>query len=166
VLTLKAASLHDILPVVRRSSKLRAPKPVFVSLDFDTRRKLLVISDAKHGAIEKAARASGTLEGPVQVDAAQLARFIGTLGDDVDVSLTASANHLSIAAGASRMQVARVDGGGRKGIKLRPVEPDKRHKGKVEMPHDPVAKRRAENDTWGFSAHVPMPALRKRDGGG
>lgn len=164
MLTVKAGALLDALPANVRTKTTKKLKSAFVSLGFDSRRKLMTVSDAKHGAVEISLRAVGVWDGPAQIDAALLVRFLGTHGPDVDVALSLTADHVSLAAGSSRMQVPRVDAGGRKGIKLRPVGPDKRHKGKIEVPPDPVAKRRAENDTWGFSAHVPMPELSKREG--
>ena len=163
MLTVKAGALLEALPETARARKTKKHKAAYVSFVFDARRDALTVSDARHGAVEMSLRAEGEWDGSAQIDAALLARFLATHAPQVDVTLTLAADQISIAAGQSRMQVPRLDAGGSGGIALRPVGPDKRHKGKVEVPPDPVAKRRAEHDSWGLSAHVPMPPLLKQE---
>jgi hypothetical protein len=94
------------------------------------------------------------------VEGILLQKLVATWSPDTELELSADAEALTVRAGKSASRVMRIDGGGSKPIVRTPLKPDPRHKGKVVVPPDPITKRVALADTWGFSARVPMPQHR------
>ena len=60
----------------------------------------------------------------------------------------------------SQIRLKRVDAVGKPAIEHRPIPRDPKHMGPIEVPPDPVGKRVELDDTWAFSARVPMPQHR------
>ena len=61
----------------------------------------------------------------------------------------------------SRITLKRLDKENNPGIKKRPQK-IRDHYGPVEVPPDPVGKRVELNNTWLFSARVPVPQHRDK----
>lgn len=160
MLKLKAGDLAEALKAAKPHPLKKRPKPIPVSLEHELMAGTLAVIEAKHGAFAKSVPVSGTWLAPVQVDGVMLHRLVTTWPPETELELSADAQALTVSVGKSACRVARTDDGGSNPIKRTPPKPDKRHKGKVEVPPDPVVKRVELADTWGFSARVPMPQHR------
>jgi hypothetical protein len=160
MMKVKASDLADALKPAKPHPPKKRPKPLLVSLEHELVAGTLTVIEAKHGAFAKSVPASGEWPGPVQVDGVMLYRLVATWPPETELELSADAQALTVRMGKSVCRVARTDGGGANPIKRTPPKPDKRHKGKVEVPPDPEVKRVELADTWAFSARVPMPQHR------
>ena len=156
----KAGDLAEALKSAKPHPLKKKPKPVVVSLEQDYVTHALSVIEAKHGLFAKVIEASGDFPKPVQVDGTSLEKLASSWPADTLLELAADAERLTILAGKSRVAIPRIDGGGKTPILRTPIPPNKKHKGKVVAPPDPVSKRVELADTWGFSARVPMPQHR------
>ncbi len=154
-LKLKAGDLLDALkPVSRRQ------KAFPIALEYNHTTETLAIIEAKHATFANDIPAFGKFIDQVQLDGAMLYRLTSRIPIESEIELTADKNHLTIKFEKSMFKIARTDDGGISTIKRTPPKPDKRHKGKVEIPPETKGKRVELSDTWGFSLRVPMPQHR------
>jgi hypothetical protein len=160
VLKVSAGKLLEALRPARRHPTTKRAKPLPVSLEYEFVAGALAVIEARHGAFANSIPAFGNWPEPVQVDGLLLYRAAATWPGEAELELSTDANALTIRAGKSVFRITRVDQGGLKPIKRVPSQPDKRHKGKVEVAPDAPGKRVELADTWGFSARVPMPQHR------
>jgi hypothetical protein len=152
-------------PARRRRGDPRRLKGQPVSITFDPDSGLMTICEAAWGLASHAVRATGHWRGRVQVSGDVLRALARTYAADEVLTLVMTRDEFSILKGDnSRISLKRLDAGGRPGVVLRPIPPNRRHKGPVAVPTDPVEKRVSLNDTWAFSARVPMPQHRKPRG--
>jgi hypothetical protein len=163
MLTVKAGDLADALKPAKPHPLKKKPKPVPVTLEQDSVSRAFSVIEARHGAFSKSIAASGDWPNPVQVEGLLLLQLATKWPAETELELSADEEALTIRAGKSTSRLARIDGGGKGGIKRKPFEPDKRHKGKVEVAPERRLNRVALADTWGFSARVPMPQHRDPD---
>lgn len=161
MLKVKAGDLAEALMAAKPKRMPKRPKPVTVSLEHEFVAGALAVIEAKHAAFAKSLPASGNWSGPVQLDALLLLRLVSTWPPETELEMEPEPAALGVRSGKSISRVARTDCGGTPAIKRTAVKPDKRHKGKVEVPPDPTEKRVELADTWLFSARVPMPQHRK-----
>jgi len=141
MLKVKAGDLLEALKPTKPQLRKRRSKCFPVSLEQEFVSGELAVIEAKYGAFAKSIATSGYWPGPVQVDGVLLGRLAATLPPEAELELSADSEALSVRAGKFVSRVARIDGGGANPIKRTPPKPDKRHKGKVEVPPDPVGKR-------------------------
>ncbi len=165
MLKVNAGELVEALKPTKPHLRKKRPKPFPVSLEQEFVSGELAVIEAKHGVFAKSIATSGYWPGHVQVDGVLLGRLAATWPPEAELELSADAEALTVRVGKFVSRVARIDGGGANPIKRTPPKPDKRHKGKVEVPPDPVGKRVKLSDTWAFSARVPMPQHRNPNDG-
>jgi hypothetical protein len=149
-----------VVPKLRKNSK---PKPMPVNLTYDEHSNSFRISDAKHAEKVSSIPAIGNWPKLVQVDGRKLHTFIFRCESNKSILLSVDGEALNLKYGTSSMQLIRLDGRGKKGIKTKPRPPDPRHTGPIVHPPDPVGKRVELNDTWLFSARVPVPQHRRNE---
>lgn len=160
MLQVKAGDLADALNPAKPHPLKKKPKPVPVSLEQDLTSGVFSVVEADHAAFSKSVGTSGQWPNPVQVQGLLLLQLAMKWPPETKLELSADDEALIVRAGNSVTRLARIDSGGKRGIKRRPFERDKRHKGKVEVAPDRRNNRVALADTWGFSARVPMPQHR------
>jgi hypothetical protein len=151
-------ALITIFPQRRRVSKTR---PYAVTLKYDRRGKHLSIEEAQHGLCEYTIPAEGTWPEKVQVDGVLMKRLCKKFGRNDIVELIPLRDELCLLVKETRIVLKRLDPNNEPGIEKTPP-PFQVRTGPVEIPPDPHEKRFAWNDTWAFSARVPMPQHRKR----
>jgi hypothetical protein len=156
---INAGALDAALAVVvgRRMAK-PARMPLIVSLVYD-RAGELTVSEARHGARRHLVAAQGVWPDMVQLDGRRLQALVAKYPPDQSICLIVEEREVTVLFGKSRIALPRTDHD-RPAIKEKPLKPDPRHRGKVEVPPDPATKRVALADTWLFSARVPMPQHR------
>lgn len=158
-----AVQLKEALKVVLPSRpKKKDSYPLTLTLD--RKRKTLEIAEAHYALRGYEITASGKWPKLVQVEGVPFRKLIQTYPDDELIELVATDDELCILAGRSTVLLKRLDGLDAKPIRRRAIPKDPRHNGTVEIPRDPDFKRREEHDTWGLSAHVPMPPDPDREG--
>jgi hypothetical protein len=148
-----AEALKSLKPVKPTRGR-RAPKPV-VTLDSQTSAGRASVTEAHYGIFSETIAAKGPLPGPVQLDGTILRNMVSRFPPDTVLSLEADAACLTIRTGRTTLKIPRLDCGGSAPIEHAPLPKQKRYK--VSVKPDPVRKRVALADTWGFSARVPMP---------
>ena len=155
-----AGALDAALAVVvgRRMAK-PSRRPLIVSLVYDDRARELTVSEARHGTRRHLVAARGVWPDMVQMDGRRLQALIAKYPAEEGIGLMVEAREVTVLFGKSRIALPRTDHD-RPAIKEKPLKPDPRHRGKVEMLPDPAGKRVALGDTWLFSARVPMPQHR------
>jgi hypothetical protein len=121
---------------------------------------MILISEAQHGLRSNLVAAIGEWPPQVQLDGRKLQKVFETLPSESQVELIALKDDLVILAGRAQIVMPRLEPGDEGGIKSWPIPRNPKHKGKVEVPPDPVGKRLELADTWLFSARVPMPQHR------
>jgi hypothetical protein len=151
-------ALTTIFPQQSRVSETRPPA---VTLKYDRRGKHLSIEEARHGLCEYTIPAEGTWPERVQVDGVLLKRLCKKFGRNDIVELIPLRDELCLLVKETRIVLKRLDPNNEPGIEKTPP-PFQVRTGPVEIPPDPHEKRFAWNDTWAFSARVPMPQHRKR----
>jgi len=161
-ITLTAGQLLEALAVAvpkrRKNSRRRKAWPITMELDND--RAILEIAEAKHALKGYEVTTTGTWPEKVQVDGQLLRQLIEKYAPEDIVEVVATDEELCLLKSGSTIRIKRLDGGGKPGIKRRPIPQDPRHTGPVDVPPDPVGKRVELGDTWDFSARVPMPQHR------
>ena len=148
-------------PARRHRGDPRRRKGQPVSITFDAGASLLTIAEAVHGLATQSVPATGHWPGRVQVADDVLRVLAGKYARDDQLTLIMTRDALSILKDGSRISLKRIDAAGARGIDAQPLPPNRRHKGPVTVPPDPVRKRYAWNDTWAFSARMPIPQHRK-----
>jgi hypothetical protein len=122
----------------------------------------LELAEAVFGSRRIELPAEGTWPKQVQVEGRMLQRICGSFPSSDVIELLPLADELCLLRGASEIRLKRLDPGGSPGLKRKPLPKPRGHRGPVEVPPDPVGKRVALNDTWDFSARVPMPQHRDK----
>lgn len=156
-------ALRQLLP--RRSVRLSLAKLNPLSIRYQPSFRHLEVMDAKHQATICLVPAIGAWPEKVQVGGSQLRNIFDRFGPKERITFRAEADCMEIQTGTLKLKVPRLDGEGKKGIAAVPLPPQP-HTGPVKLKPDPQYKRVALNDTWAFSARVPMPQHRdkKKDG--
>ena len=121
---------------------------------------MLEIFDARHEVKGHEVPVQGSWPERIQLDGNKLRAVLEKLTGTQDVSILALPERIVIQFGSAKLSLERLDAPGKMGIVAKPPKRPL-HKGPVEIPPDPVGKRVALDDTWGFSARVPMPQHRK-----
>lgn len=95
----------------------------------------------------------GIFDAGIEVDGRQLLKIANTYPPADELVICADENSLLIQYNKSKVSITRLDKGGKK-TKKKPL-----HHIKPPAREPESGEKRAEfNDTWGFSARVPMPA--------
>lgn len=151
-------ALHQVLP--RKTNNAAKRKPFAVTLKFQASFALLEIFDAKHEVKRHEIPVHGSWPERIQLDGNRLRAVLDRLIGPQHLSILALPERVVIHFDSAKLSLERLDAPGKKGIVAKPpVRPP--HEGPVTVPPDPVGKRVALDDTWGFSARVPMPQHRK-----
>lgn len=143
-----------------RSAKQSA-KPYPITIRFDDWRKMLRIAEARHGAKGHEVPAEGRWPDKVQIDGRRLRALANKFKPDAPVILTATSAALAVQSGAFKILFDRIDANEKGGIEETDFSKNRRHKGPVKSPPDPVGKRVEPDETWLFSARMPVPQHRK-----
>jgi hypothetical protein len=98
----------------------------------------------------------------VQTDGCILRKVSKTYLEGMLVELVANADTLVLLYKVSRIVLPRIDAQGKAGIIERPPSPRPGHFGAVEMPPERPPSGRYEDDTWLFSARMPLPHHRSK----
>ncbi len=160
-IVLGAGALQEMLAaIVPLFKKRRRNKSFPVTLSFDSKAGELFVEEARHGLAGYRISAVGGWPEKVQVDGTVLKRMCDTFRPDDIVELVPLRDELCILRDGSRITLKRLDKENSPGIKKKPQKVD--HFGPVEVPPDPVGKRVELNDTWLFSARVPVPQHRDK----
>ena len=161
-IVLGAGALQEMLAaIVPRFKKRRKNKSFPVTLSFDSKAGELFVEEARHGLSGYRISADGEWPEKVQVDASVLKRVCDTFQPDDVIELVPLRDELCLLRKGSRITLKRLDAECSPGIRKKPQK-IRGHKGPVEVPPDPVGKRVELNDTWMFSARVPMPQHRAK----
>jgi hypothetical protein len=163
VLTVRAGDLQRVLDAVVPTSQVRKGLKVPITLAFLQVEGMgeLEVSDAVHGARSDRLAARGEWRESCQMVGADFRTLLDTYPPEAELDLIQTEANLIIRRGRSRLTIQRLDGAGKRKIHQRKQRPDPRHKGPVVIPPNPVQKRVARNDTWAFSARVPMEEHKK-----
>jgi hypothetical protein len=148
------------LAPVRRAAKSKRARPLIVSLEYRIESDTLAVIEARHGKFANTIQAQGDLPEPAQLDAIRLVRYADAWPPDAALELIVERSEIVVRCGRSSARFPRTDLDPGAKIVRKPLPANRRHKGKVEVPPDPVGKREAWNDMWAFSARVPMPGHR------
>ena len=161
-IVLGAGALQEMLAaIVPRFKKRRRNKSFPVTLSFDSNTGELFVEEARHGLSGYRIPAVGGWPEKVQVDGTVLKRMCDTFRPDDIVEFVPLRDELCILREGSRITLKRLDEENSPGIKKKPQK-IRGHKGPVEVPPDPVGKRVELNDTWLFSARVPVQQHRDK----
>ena len=131
-----------------------------ITIRFDEWGSMLRVTEARYGMKGHEAPAKGSWPAQVQIDGRKLRMLVEKLNTDAAVTLTATAGALVLSSGSFRIALERIDANG-SGIEQTNCPKNKKHKGPVEVPRDPVGKRVELDSSWGFSARMPVPQHRK-----
>lgn len=163
VLTVRAGDLQRVLDAVVPTTQVRKGLKVPITLAFPQEEGMgeLEVSDAVHGARSNRPAARGEWRESCQMVGVDFRTLLDTYPPEAELDLIQTEANLIIRRGRSRLTIPRLDGPGKRKIHQRRKRPDPRHKGPVVVSPDPVQKRVAWNDTWDFSARVPMEEHKK-----
>lgn len=147
------ASTSDILSALK--FVVTARKKVTPILIFQCSDNSFGITDAKYHKKGKDVAFQGYWDEGVEfeLDGLKFKKLIGTYPDDVDLVLMVSESCVEIRYKASTVRVPRLDSSSKKKTKRKPLP----HKGKPKEKEKPLGQSCLFDDTWGFSARVPMP---------
>ena len=163
VIKVNAAALLEALGVVvpkgdRRSRRRKVDAPV--TLKFDASRSVLEIFESRHAAKGYEIEASGAWPDQVQIEGRVLRNLISRFRPEASVEMTVTPDDLAAVHGGTKATLRRLDASDRRPIKLVPVKgPESVSWPKIKP--DPHEKRAEWDDTWDFSARVPIPQHRK-----
>ncbi|WP_291207147.1 hypothetical protein [Hyphomonas sp.] len=149
--------LRLVLP--RRPSNRAKVKDFAITLKFDRGERIIEVMDARHEVRSCQFPVFGEWPEDVQVEGNRLRALLDKFSVNDQIDMCARAQDIEIRSGKFKMSLARLDG--QKRIEPRPL-PQQIHAGKVEVKIDSPNKRVALDDTWGFSARVPMPQHREK----
>lgn len=150
------AALAEVVPDTRGKVRKGAKIPLTLTFAKVKRKGELLVSEARHGARAHAMPATGKWPGPCQLVGVVLWKLLEKYPPEAEIELALTQANLTIRYGRSSVTIPRLDPPGQKTIAQRKLKPDPRHAGPVVQPPDPTQKRVALNDTWAFSARVPM----------
>lgn len=159
-LLLSAGTLQESLALAVPKSRKKRAQPYFLTIRFDQFREMLQIDESRYASTGSEGHAKGQWPDKVQIDGRQLQAFCETLPPEKVIELTTNDQEMFVASGRAKLRLQRKNPSGTEGIKLRKIPKPRGHTGPIEMLPDPVGKRVALNDTWLFSARVPMPQHR------
>lgn len=153
----KSDELREALSIVVPRKKKKAKKG-FPIIFFEEAKGALTVTDAKYEAKGAVLNAKGNSSESFEVDGYILKALTEKYPDNSVLILNVSKACVEIQSGVSSVKISRLDSDGKKTIK-KPLP----HNGKPEHLPEPTEKRAEFNDTWGFSARVPMPASATKD---
>lgn len=137
--------LKALQPIVRRKSRLL--------LVMAAKGGRLGVADAKHHATVAEMPCTGDWKGTAEIDGAQLVRVLKGIAEHELVLISKEEMFVVLKGGSSTFNFKRYDPMDKRKTKKQPLP----HKGKVEHKPDPTTKRAEYQDTWSFSARVPLP---------
>lgn len=163
LLHVRVGEFLEALEVVVGKKRRRVPlqRGVPVSLTYDPATRELMVSEPRHGRRRHLLHADGVWPSRVQVDGDRLRSLLGKYPPYDKIGVMVTDKEITMLAGRSRIVLSRTDAL-RKPIEARAFAPNEKHRGKPYDPPDPAGKKVALDDTWGFSARVPMPQDRGR----
>ncbi len=130
---LAAGQLQEALAVAvpkqRKNSRRKQTWPITLGLDND--RSILEISEAKHALKGYEVTATGTWPEKVQVDGQLLRQIVEKYSREDVIELVATDEEFCLLKSGSIVRMKRLDGGGKPGIKRRPIPQDPKHTGPV-----------------------------------
>lgn len=137
------------------NKKRKTPFPLLLEEQTEGR---ITITDAAFHKKGMDIAFDGIFDAGVEVDGRQLLKITNTYPEDAELVVCTDANSLLIKYQKSKLSIPRLDKGGKKTKKkplphIKPPAPEP----------SPVAKQAEFNDTWRFSARVPMPKDAKKD---
>lgn len=146
VVALKPSELlQSLQPIVRRKSKL--------VLVIAAKGGCFGVADAKHHATVAEMPCTGDWKGTAEIDGAQLVRILKGIVQNDLILISKEEKFVVIKGGNSTFNLKRFDPLDKRKTKKQPLP----HKGKVEHKPAPTTKRAEYQDTWSFSARVPLP---------
>jgi hypothetical protein len=155
-----AGQLAAALSKTAQRAGSKRSKPIIVSIEYRVESGALSVVEAKNAVFATSLDAEGDLVGATQIDGRPLYKYASSWPPETHLEITTNAEHLIVRTGSSIVKIPRTDDDGRKPIVRKPLPIDKKHKGKVEIPPDPVRLAEPLADMWSFSARVPMPSHR------
>jgi hypothetical protein len=165
VITVPAKMLQEAVAVAIPSDLRRSwrKKSWPVSIVLDRKLRLLHIIESRHELAGYDLPLTGTWPERVQVDGRAFRHVVETYAPNEILELMAYPDRIEIKCGRSPFSMPRLDAPGREAIETRPIPRDKRHKGPVKIKDEPFHGRVELNDTWDFSARMPVPHHRFPD---
>lgn len=134
----------------RINKKRKTPFPLLIEEQTEGR---ITITDAAFQKKGMDVAFDGIFDAGVEVDGRQLLKIAKTYPAEDELVICTDENNLIIQYNKSKISIPRLDKGGKK-TKKKPLPHIK-----PPAPEPEIREKRAEfNDTWGFSARVPMPA--------
>lgn len=133
------------------SKKSKRPFPVLI--EKNEQENKIRMSDAYYHIKGMEIPYKGTLSHSVELDGRQLLNIADKYPEDAELEIFVDESVCSIYMNSSRLSIPRLDQGDKKTEK-KPLP----HKAPPPPSPAKPEKRAEYNDTWGFSARVPMPA--------
>ena len=132
------------------NKKRKTPFPLLIE---EQTKGRITITDAVFHAKGMDIAFEGIFDTGIEVDGRQLLKITSTYPADAELVVCTDDNNLLIQYQKSKLSIPRLDKGGKK-TKKKPLPHVK-----PPAPQPEFFDKRAEfDDTWGFSARVPMPA--------
>ena len=148
-------ALKKTVPTQRKNAKKKIDFPITIS--YDSASNSLSISESYHirAAIDLTLPCEWV--GDVQLDGVAFRKVIATYKPSELLEIRSQPDMIEISNGMSTLRMPRRDGIGKPAIVATPIPRDPNHKGKTKIVDEPHIGRVELNDTWGFSARVPVP---------
>lgn len=151
------ADLQNALSFVVPRKRKGAKKPFVLRMELAEPKKLMLIG-AKLETKGEAITFAGSWRGSVEIDGDILKNLVSKYPAEENIEIQTDGTHVSVFYKSSAIKIARLDPHNRgKTVKKQA----KRHPRPEQKP-DPTDKRVEYNDTWAFSARVPMPDPNKK----
>lgn len=148
-------ALSKTVPLPRKNAKRKKAFPITIS--YDHKNSVMSISEAFHE------RTAIDLDIPcewpdsVQVDGVVLRKAVATYKPNDFLELHSLPDSVEIINGISKFKMPRLDGLNGSKIIKKPIPKNRRHQGKVVVKEEPFIGRVELDETWGFSARMPVP---------
>ncbi len=134
----------SLQPIVRKKSRL--------VLVMAAKGGRLVVADAKYRAVAAEMPCTGDWKGTAEINGSQLMRLIETFTEHELILISKEEEFVVIKGGTATLNLKRFDPLDKQKTKRQPLP----HKGKVKHAPAPTKKRAEYNDTWPFSARIPL----------
>ncbi len=152
VVALKPSDLSTALQSIVGKNK-RSYKKRF-SVIMGAKGEKFAVADAQYHATTAEMPCTGDWKGTAEINGPQFRNIMKTFINNELALISKEDDSIIIKSGSSTITLKRLDPLDKKKTKRKPLP----HKGKVEHPPDPTTKKAEYNDTWKFSARVPLPA--------
>ena len=145
-ITINPGELSEVLkPILRRK------KSLIVVMAAKGNR--FAVADARYRATTAVIPCQGEWSGNAHIEGVQLRKILNTYLDRDAIMILKEEERIVIKSGGSTIGLNRIDRFDKGKIERQPLP----HKGKVVHRPDPTTKRVEYNDSWNFSARVPLP---------